>query len=78
MMSQKKAEFVTALHFDSAMTAIKQTFDQIEERMATKDQLARVLEIVQSIDERLKEWQTIPGDVDRLKADVFELKLKIK
>lgn len=60
------------------MTAIKAEFNQIREEMATKQELGRVLEIVQSIDAQLKEWHSIPSNVKRLNADVFELKLKVK
>jgi hypothetical protein len=55
------------------------------ERFATKEELAevkrlqgRTLEIVEGIDAWFKQWHTIPSDVKRLKADVFELKLKVK
>jgi len=30
-----------------------------------------ILEVVKSIDEQLKEWQTIPAKVERLRKHVF-------
>lgn len=88
---------VTQEHFDDAMRAIKQTFDQIEEKMATKEQLAsvktevtsvktevtsvkkmqeRTLQIIESVDGRLKEWKDIPERMADVETDVFKLKVK--
>ena len=44
---------------------------RLEQKFATKDQVANVLNIVNSINEQLKEWKAIPAKVERLHRAVF-------
>lgn len=69
---------VTQGEFQPLMTAIKAEFNQLREEMASKEQLGHVLEIVQSIDARLKEWRDIPERMANVETDVFKLKVKRK
>ena len=64
---------------DNLAQATKQTFDRVEAdlhtiktTMATKQQVATILEIVQSIDARNKESQDIPERVERLEDIVLK------
>src|SRR5688572_3542190 len=56
--------------------AVDERFERIEATMATKDQVGNVLEIVQSIDQRLREWGDVGGRLDQVEEDVAELMLK--
>lgn len=53
---------------------------QMEERMiekfATKETVATILEIVKSIDKRLKSWEGIPAAVRDLQNRIFKLEVK--
>ncbi|HLD09434.1 MAG TPA: hypothetical protein VJB68_05255 [Methylophilaceae bacterium] len=50
---------------------VDQRVINVENTMATKDQVANVLEIVKSIDEQLKEHKTHPDRIKRLERSVF-------
>ena len=56
---------------DKRFEEVDKRFDRIEATMATKDQLANVLEIVKSIDQQLKEHKTHPDRIKRLERSVF-------
>lgn len=58
-------------HLDHRMNNLEETVDNVQQTMATKDQMAMVLQIVESIDQKLKEYRTLPERVEQLERSVF-------
>lgn len=50
----------------------------IREKMATKDMLKIVLDIVKELDRRTRGWESIPAGVTDLKNRVFKLEIRAK
>jgi hypothetical protein len=63
-------------HIEARLDGVENRLDRVEATMATKDQVANVLDVVQSIDQRLKEWGDVPGRLDQLEEDGAKLMLK--
>lgn len=70
-------------HITTVENNFTERIDQLEEKMASKEELAKVrdmqertLQIVESIDQHFKIWKQLPHDVELLKADVTVLKMK--
>lgn len=58
--------------FGGQLEDLDKRVSSIEERMATRDQLERLLVIVESIEKQLKEYRSLPDRVTRLEQFVFQ------
>lgn len=92
MPRTKKDTYITEKQFDSAMTAIKQEFNSVDDRFDAVDKrfdriearldrlenmMGKVLAIIESIDERLKETADHGERLNRIEARLFRLETKV-
>lgn len=55
---------------------VTERLNNIEQKMATKDDIQRILTVVESIDEHFKAHKGLPEKVKELEVEVFKLKTR--
>lgn len=58
------------------LDVVTERLDGIEQKMATKDDIQRMLTIVESIDDHFKAYKDLPEKVEKLELDVFKLQTR--